>query len=57
MNLQLTTQQVQYRTLARDFAQAQLAPGYQRRAQQGFVEREIRLAMGRSGLIAPEIAP
>jgi cyclohexanecarboxyl-CoA dehydrogenase len=57
MDFQLTAQQAEYRELGRNFARAKLAPGYQQREAQGFVETEIRPAMGRGGLIAPELAP
>jgi cyclohexanecarboxyl-CoA dehydrogenase len=55
MDFALTEEQQDYRTNASTFADKRLAPGYQAREQQGFVEKEIRHEMGELGLIAPEI--
>ena len=55
MDFQLTPRQIECRELARAFATDELAPGYRQREAQGFIEPEIRLAMGDLGLIAPEV--
>ena len=55
MDFQLTPRQIECRELARAFATDKLTPGYRQREVQGFIEPEIRLAMGDLGLIAPEL--
>ncbi|MER2093581.1 MAG: acyl-CoA dehydrogenase family protein [Saccharopolyspora rectivirgula] len=57
MDFNLTADQQRRRDAARKFAEQQLAPGYRRREQQGGIEPRIRIQMGQSGFIAPEVPP
>lgn len=56
MDFTLTKTQSEYQEEARRVAVELIAPGYQEREKRGIVEKELRLEMGRLGLIAPEIS-
>lgn len=55
MDFTLTETQKEYQEKARRLAVERLAPDYQEREKRRNVEKELRLEMGRQGLIAPEI--
>ncbi|MEW6636285.1 MAG: acyl-CoA dehydrogenase family protein [Actinomycetota bacterium] len=55
MDFALTETQRASKEKARRLAVERLAPEYQAREKRGFIEKELRLEMGRQGLIAPEI--
>lgn len=55
MDFALTETQREYQEKARRVAVELIAPGYREREKRGFIEKELRLEMGRQGLIAPEI--
>lgn len=55
MQFTLSSAQTQWRDTARRFARERLAPHYRAREEQGLVEPDVRLEMGRLGLIAPEL--
>ena len=51
----LSEEQRAFAETARRFARERVAPGYQRREQDGFVDRGLVREMGALGLIAPEL--
>ena len=51
----LAPDQVAFAETARRFAREKVAPGYQRREQEGVVDRALVREMGELGLIAPEL--
>jgi len=55
MDFAFTAAQEESVKAAREFANDRLAPRYQAREREASIEREIRLEMGESGFIAPEI--
>lgn len=55
MDFALTQVQAAYRDKARRFALERLAPDYRAREERGYVEQDVRLEMGKLGLIAPEV--
>lgn len=55
MDFTLSPTQARYRDVARRFAQERLAPDYRTREQQGRVEADVRMEMGKLGLIAAEL--
>ena len=56
MDFTLSSTQAQYRDVARRFAQERLAPDYRAREERGGVGPDVRLELGKLGLIAPEIS-
>jgi cyclohexanecarboxyl-CoA dehydrogenase len=56
MEFSLTVEQQGQVDAARAYA-GRLAPDYQAREKAGRIEKDVRLEMGRRGLIAPEISP
>lgn len=55
MDFTLSATQAQYRDVARRFAQDRLAPDYRTREERGSVGPDVRLELGKLGLIAPEL--
>ncbi len=55
MDFSLTETQKEYQEKARRLAIERLAPQYQEREKRGFLEKDLRIEMGKLGLIAPEI--
>jgi cyclohexanecarboxyl-CoA dehydrogenase len=55
MDFEPSATQTRYRESARAFAEERLAPHYREREQRGSVERDVRVEMGKLGLIAPEL--